>query len=339
MLYGIVDVQFLFFFLFSFFFRHDFVRPISLEPLLAETPNWVCCLVLRSSCALLLTIQFALLFFFSATILSGPYLWHHYSQTPQIECAAWSCGLILHCCLPSSSLSYFFLFFFSGHNFFFFRQDFFFFFLRNFFFLFLFYLFFFCQDFLFLFIIFFFFLQRFFFFCSFFFRSFFFSATILSGVFTSLISSLINIISLLLTTFDWTKVLGIAPRSHTGRPRTCLVDISSAVVFYSVLDDFWCKNCKNRDRFSPIITKMKSTICINMRKPRITTLQSRAVFSTGGPWSPFGWSTGRLLYLLLNWNFNILNVRNYFHGKRLDKYSFTSKKLCIYFRVKCYYSI
>ena len=52
---------------------------------------------------------------------------------------------------------------------------------------------------------------------------FFFSATILSGPFASLISSLINIISLLLTTFDWTKVRGIAPRSHTGRLRTCLV--------------------------------------------------------------------------------------------------------------------
>ena len=45
----------------------------------------------------------------------------------------------------------------------------------------------------------------------------------MSGPFASLISSLINIISLLLTTFDWTKVRGIAPRSHTGRPRTCLV--------------------------------------------------------------------------------------------------------------------
>ena len=52
------------FFLFSFFFRHDFVQPISLEPLLAETPNLVCCLVLWSSCALLLTIQFASLFFY-----------------------------------------------------------------------------------------------------------------------------------------------------------------------------------------------------------------------------------------------------------------------------------
>ena len=68
---------------------------------------------LWSNCALLLTIQFALLFFlfiyfffllFSATILSGPYLWNRYSQRLQIECAAWSCSLILHCCLPSNSL-------------------------------------------------------------------------------------------------------------------------------------------------------------------------------------------------------------------------------------------
>ena len=49
---------------FIFFSLHDLVRAIYLEPLLAETPNLVCCLVLRSNCALLLTIQFALLFFF-----------------------------------------------------------------------------------------------------------------------------------------------------------------------------------------------------------------------------------------------------------------------------------
>ena len=48
-------------------------------------------------------------------------------------------------------------------------------------------------------------------------------ALLLTIQFALLISSLINIISLLLTTFDWTKVWGIAPRSHTGRPRTCLV--------------------------------------------------------------------------------------------------------------------
>ena len=94
-----------------FFFRHDFVRPISLEQLLAETPNWVCCLVLRSNCALLLTIQLALLVFFFAKILSGPYLWNRYSQRLQIECAAWSCSIILHCCLPSNSLCYFCFFF------------------------------------------------------------------------------------------------------------------------------------------------------------------------------------------------------------------------------------
>ena len=49
--------------------------------------------------------------FFFATILSGPYLWNRYSQRLQIECAAWSCGLVLHWCLPSNSLRYFFFFF------------------------------------------------------------------------------------------------------------------------------------------------------------------------------------------------------------------------------------
>ena len=50
-------------------------------------------------------------FFFFATILSGPYLWSRYSQRLQIECAALSCGLIVHCCLPSNSLRYFIFFF------------------------------------------------------------------------------------------------------------------------------------------------------------------------------------------------------------------------------------
>ena len=78
----------------------------------------MCCLVLQSNFALLLTIQFAslfIIFFFSAKILSGPYLWNRYSQRLKIECAAWSCGLILHCCLPSNSLCYYF--FFSRHDF------------------------------------------------------------------------------------------------------------------------------------------------------------------------------------------------------------------------------
>ena len=100
------------FIFFLFFFRHDLVRAISLEPSLVETPDSVCCLVLQSNFALLLTIQFAslFLFFFSDKILSGPYLWNRYSQVLQIECAAWSCGLILHYCLPSNSLCYFFFF-------------------------------------------------------------------------------------------------------------------------------------------------------------------------------------------------------------------------------------
>ena len=55
---------------------------------------------------------FFFFFFFPATILSGPYLWNRYSQRLQIECAAWSCGLIVHCCLPSNSLRYFFFYFF-----------------------------------------------------------------------------------------------------------------------------------------------------------------------------------------------------------------------------------
>ena len=83
----------------------------------------MCCLVLRFNFAQLLTIQFASLFiffffFFSAMILSGRYLWNRYSQRLQIECAAWSCGLILHYCLPSNSLrNFFFFFFFSRHDF------------------------------------------------------------------------------------------------------------------------------------------------------------------------------------------------------------------------------
>ena len=110
--------MFIFFSFFFFFFCHDFVAAISLEPSLVETPDLVCCLVLLSNFALLLIMQFALLlfflffFFFSAKILSGPYLWNHYSQRLQIECAAWSCGPILHYYLPSNSLCYFFFIYF-----------------------------------------------------------------------------------------------------------------------------------------------------------------------------------------------------------------------------------
>ena len=83
-------------------------------------------MVLLSNFALLLIMQFASLFFiflifffFSAKILSGPYLWNRYSQRLQIECAAWSCGLIWHYYLPSNSLRYLFFFFicFSRHDF------------------------------------------------------------------------------------------------------------------------------------------------------------------------------------------------------------------------------
>ena len=66
---------FIYFFFFFFFppgVCHNFVRAISLEPLLAETPNWVCCLVLQSSCALLLTIQFAVIFIFTYLFFFPP---------------------------------------------------------------------------------------------------------------------------------------------------------------------------------------------------------------------------------------------------------------------------
>ena len=104
-----------------FFPRHDFATILSgpyLWSRYSQRPQIECCLVLKSNCALLLTIHFAL-FFFSATILSGPYLWNRYSQRLQIECAARSCGLIVHCCLPSNSLHYLFIFLIS-----FFRHDF-----------------------------------------------------------------------------------------------------------------------------------------------------------------------------------------------------------------------
>ena len=66
-------------------------------------------------------------------------------------------------------------------------------------------------------------------------------ALLLTIQFVSLISSLINIINLLLTTFDWTKVRGIAPRSHTGRPRTCLVvcGIFSVAAELCILSSCW----------------------------------------------------------------------------------------------------
>ena len=60
---------------------------------------------------------FIFFFFFFPPLLSGPYLWNRYSQRLQIECAVWSCGLILHYSLPSNSLRYFFILFFIHHDF------------------------------------------------------------------------------------------------------------------------------------------------------------------------------------------------------------------------------
>ena len=117
MLYGIPRIHFffLFSFLFSFFFHHDFVRAISLEPLLAETPNWVCCLVLQSNCALLLTTQFASLFFFS--FFPPKFCPGHISGNVTRETPNWVCCLVLRSnfalwlTLQFASLFFFFLFF------------------------------------------------------------------------------------------------------------------------------------------------------------------------------------------------------------------------------------
>ena len=63
--------------------------------------------------------SFFFFFLFFPPLLSGPYLWNRYSQRLQIECAAWSCCLILHYSLPSNSLIFFLFLFFI-----FFRHDF-----------------------------------------------------------------------------------------------------------------------------------------------------------------------------------------------------------------------
>ena len=119
----LLTIQFALLLLF-FCLCHNFVRAISLEPLLAETPNSVCCLVLRSNFVLLLTIQSLRYFFFFATIWSGPYLWNRYSQRLQIECAAWSCGLIFFFHKFSSFFRRDFFFFFAEIFFFLFRHNF-----------------------------------------------------------------------------------------------------------------------------------------------------------------------------------------------------------------------
>ena len=150
----------------------------------------MCCLVLRSNFAPLLTIQFALGFFFFFCHNFFPPIFFFFLFS-RAEICIFFCRDFFFFIIIIIVIIIIFLFFIFSPRFFF---------LFIYLFIYLFYLFF-----------------------------FFFPATILSGPFASLISSLINIISLLLTTFDWTKVRGIAPRSHTGRPRTCLVSSMAAV--------------------------------------------------------------------------------------------------------------
>ena len=115
------SLRYFFFFLIFFFFRHDFVWAISLEPLLVETPDSVCCLVLLCNFALLLTIQFASLFFiffffFSATILS-PFVAAISLEPSLVETPDWVCCLVLlfnyALLLTIQFASFFFFFFFS----------------------------------------------------------------------------------------------------------------------------------------------------------------------------------------------------------------------------------
>ena len=109
-------------YLFIFFFVKILSGPYLwnryLQRLQIECAAWSCSLILHCCLPSNLLCYFLFIFFFFsrhdfATILSGPYLWNRYLQRLQIECDAWSCGLIVHCCVPSNSLRYFFLFFFS----------------------------------------------------------------------------------------------------------------------------------------------------------------------------------------------------------------------------------
>ena len=77
--------------------------------IIINDPRRGCYIVLSMYIFLFSFFSFFFFFFsFFPPLLSGPYLWNRYSQRLQIECAAWSCGLILHYCLPSNSLRYFF---------------------------------------------------------------------------------------------------------------------------------------------------------------------------------------------------------------------------------------
>ena len=87
-------------------------------------------------------------------------------------------------------------------------------------------------------------------------------ALLLTIQFALLISSLINIIRLLLTTFDWTKVRGIAPRSHTGRPRTCLVNHMGKYDHRQHVLSDWLAELEQRFQLGEVNTdKAKITWC------------------------------------------------------------------------------
>ena len=112
---------FIFFFFFFFFFPPRFcpahifgtvTRRDSKLSLLLGPAVYLCTLAYHPIHFVVFFYLFIYFLFFSAKILSGPYLWNRYSQRLQIECAAWSCGLVVHCCLPSNSLCYYFFFFF-----------------------------------------------------------------------------------------------------------------------------------------------------------------------------------------------------------------------------------
>ena len=82
---------------------------ISIVSIIISDPRRGCYIV---SSMFIFFLFFFFFLFFSAAILSGPYLWNRYSQRLKIQCAAWSCGLVVHYCLPSNSLPYFYFFYF-----------------------------------------------------------------------------------------------------------------------------------------------------------------------------------------------------------------------------------
>ena len=108
------------FFLFSFFFF--FFPPRSCPGHISATVTrrdsrfsvhaWSCSLILHYCLPTnsLRYFFFYFFFIFSCQDFVRAISLNRYSQILQIECAAWSCDLILHCCLPSNSLCYYFFF-------------------------------------------------------------------------------------------------------------------------------------------------------------------------------------------------------------------------------------